>query len=838
MPNVHVRDISIEVGVSDSTSPPMVESVTVATDCFALGDSKSGESSSAKTTSPEPDTFKSSVATDIHMPSRRSQLITVLDVEQSLASRSNKYQEDATRFEALDLLIKQYRLSHWDRNTATLVEFQPRLLLKSLSNAFSRVGPEAHRVALPDFFQDPSQQAQKAVKVRQRDVEQYELTLNLPSYGTFPFVHTSEDVKLELARLDNGESDVQVSLENCVLTPIDENLETRELSSDAKAAINLFSQLVVIKDIDESRVDRCHNDYKYQDTASQLKALRLIIRRFDLRRWDKRNGTIVAMTEQPLRKMVNSLFLRRSFCREHISSAVIWSEGSRALGAETIDWLLNRTGQSREGRGLGSLGDVTKATLNAEVTAALSESGGGRDEASASRRDQTDSQDTDDPPTRLSRKRKAKQADLPSQSALSASKYARNAESVLSASTPPVVVQKAELPASIAQPALGLDLSTPAHLPGAPSPQEQRYTTTGSSSGLSSDVGIYFDGRMYDNVAESTALDTRLQSETSEFDLRRLASTIAGIVTSIQHAVSSLFSDLNLDVSLPSPFLMASSQRLMVLVRRCWGDDWVSACKTLIAARMFSAFDVTKALVAAFLFEDIFKSDTSWLTGIFKDLGLPLPCYKGEFTTVHLTHIMADTTAETSEIFLELASMDRDRMHEAQRKARVFVATGVLESEPPVLHDHANKLVESLLLLLHSHINSLSSLAQLYHPHGSSSNSIPWEENLQKRLTTIAEEAVNVKLHLTHSRSSHHFFWPSPELPFDPARMESAYPMQCEREEQVVGFTIFPGLSVEIGNHFQDVRPAQVVTRVLGVRSDSASSFLSDSASSLRLSMG
>lgn len=174
--------------------------------------------------------------------------------------------------------------------------------------------------------------------------------------------------------------------------------------------------------------------------------------------------------------------------------------------------------------------------------------------------------------------------------------------------------------------------------------------------------------------------------------------------------------------------------------------------------------------------------------------------------------------------------MDPEKLQDTQRRARVFIARSILRSELPVLHHHASRLAENFMLLIHGHLSTLSSLAALYDPQSVPPSTIALEEELRDLLARIVEEASALKLNLTHSNCNHRFFWPTPGTSFDPAEMESVHALQRNQGDQMVGFTVFPGLSVQIGGHVHLVRPAQTFTTMRDVWSDGASGRAGSSA--------
>lgn len=169
--------------------------------------------------------------------------------------------------------------------------------------------------------------------------------------------------------------------------------------------------------------------------------------------------------------------------------------------------------------------------------------------------------------------------------------------------------------------------------------------------------------------------------------------------------------------------------------------------------------------------------------------------------------------------------MNSEQMFKAQSRARAFVASSILQCKQPVIRNNAEKLAESFILLIHSHITNLAQLAQLYASRKMPLDSVLLEEEFRGHLSSIFEEAAYMKLQLSQSNYNHQCFWPTAGTDFDPACMESVYPLHREQENQVVGFTLFPGLSVQIGDHaVTHVRPAETVIRDYHARKDSASS--------------
>lgn len=555
----------------------------------------------------------------VHLPIRRSQLIAILDVTQSLATHTDKYQEPTTRSRALLLLIKQYNLSTWDQNKGTIVELQPEQLIKSLKNCFYE---RSRHITITEFWRFGNQLAEKFLSESAAEIRQYETSKNLPAYGAFPFVDSSEEVECELLKLSHGVIDEEASVETPKSPPIKNKPEMSTLSLfEQGSRHNMYSQLVAIADIDDSKTACEHGDYKYKSSDSQLRALGLLIRRFSLRRWCRGRQAIIPMSGDRLQKMVTNLSYRRGK-RDEYTTIDIWHAGSDALGADTMKWLHDSAAPLKKAQDLTQMRVSGGVVLNNEVEAALSGLNAKQSDVISSV--EYDASEDDSPPSRSSRKRKAADASLSARSSSPASRHELDVDFV-----PPRTPSSFQ-DTQVATPPrlLGLDFtaSISKHLRPSPALPEQ-------SAAVSLDHGRgrldYFDVVIAENPA--TIPHPRYQRTSEDIDLRFLSSKIASISSRVQHAVSSLFNNLHLDVALPSPMFQGFGNQLMVLLTRCWGDDWESACQTMTNSRMLSAFNVLKALIAAFLFENIVKDDALREIDIFKSLELSLPSQKGEF---------------------------------------------------------------------------------------------------------------------------------------------------------------------------------------------------------------
>lgn len=508
--------------------------------------------------------------------------------------------------------------------------------------------------------------------------------------------------------------------------------------------------------------------------------------------------------------MLINLFWRRSSRRRGITANAVWREGSCAFGAEATIRLREGADCLLRKQSIGEAETFAKVTPNAEVEADLSIAV--RSFHNPIHIGEHD--DSEDPPRKNLRKRKAKEASVSSRSSSSASRLDWDADFVPSRTPSPTDVQNRDSPGFVA---LDSVLSA-SQARRTSSSQQQAVTADNSDCRLD-------EGDFYASSAESTATMSRLQpSKVSEdLDLTRLGVNFAGISSSIKHAVSSLFANLHLDIGLSSPLLKASGKHLTTLLSRCWGSDWHAACQNMAQSRTISAFHVVEALLAAFLFERVFN-DTAWQCDIFEGLNLLMPCRRGKLLLNVLAPAMTNFQADHKQDFFDLTCMTPEQMLDAQRQARGFLADGILRSELPVLHDHANRLAESLILLLHGHITTLSNLAALYNPQQIQLDGVWLEGKFRDQLAQILKEAVDLKLHLNHSKYSHQFIWPTPGTSFDPAHMETVYPSHRDQEEQLDEFKRLPGLSVQVGIHSHYVKPAETVTRAQGIRNGSSTS--------------
>lgn len=580
-----------------------------------------------------------------HMPIRRSQLIVVLDVEQSFANRSEKYLAHDTRLRALLLLIQQYGLTCYDQKTGTIIELEPSRLIKSLSNAFA--GSE--RGTMAKLWDGRCSQAQNALKSSKEEVEQYEMANNLPTYDSIPFVHSSEDVELQLSRVERCGSHYEAGMEErsrtggsakhdeAPLSPIIRILDAARLTQPEKTLFSSsFSILVVIEDIDRSKDDQDRADYKYGSPERRMKALRMIIQQFSLQRWDKAEKAFVEMTEDKLQTMLKGFFYRCQAEKKQATpvngtkttpAILLWTQGSTVFEGVDMERLRENSQLLKEGLGADKGLLPIETTPSAEDASESSgEVAGGHRSSFLRERDIT-SETSEKSPSKLVRKRKAKEASLHSRSASPASRHERDLDFVPQDSPSPMAFQRKGETVSMPFLALSPMASPSGHSRRDSSRQRQSVATAESNRDQ------LVDGSSVGDTDPSMVAPTRMKSMSQEIDLRRLCTNIAGISSNIQHAVTSVFSNLRLDIMLPSPLPTASSEHLVALLSRCWGSDWRMTCHKMISSRVCSAINVLKALMTAFVFENIFAEDVSWQTDIFRSFALPMPSHQGRFTT-------------------------------------------------------------------------------------------------------------------------------------------------------------------------------------------------------------
>lgn len=552
------------------------------------------------------------------VPARRSKLIAILDVEKSIATDSRKYVDHSTRLRALRLLIEQYKLTYWNRSTGLITELRPEQLIKSLRNSFD-VGKIT---TMTDFWSFGCASERSRLRDSKPDIRQYEAQKGLAEYGSLTFVHSSEDIEEALLNIAKSVVEDGVLSEEAAPSAVEWTLNGVDLPlPKLGVCLSSIAQLLAIQDIDRSKVDCDQEYYRYIDRSHQLEALSRITTDHSLQRWDKSKWAIVGLSAEKLHEMLIGLFYRRSSERKKIHFAEIWSKGSPAFGVETMSWLHNRASQ------LKIYSDIVEPNISETQppSAKMEEIRSEEDDASAdarhSRGQRILSATSDDPPSRHSRKRKAREIEPDTCSISTASGNEHDSDFLPSRPAPSKRIDEAKPRTSLRH---GYANFPPMHLTKA-RPLDRESAATVRRSHMLSNCGDL--NEVAPKLASCTLPKARTLSQ--DIDLRRLFSDVADIASSIQHAVNTLFGSLHLDVVLPSPIPKSSGEALIALFRKCWGESWSSACGRMAASRMCSAINVLKALIAAFLFENIFRGDVSWQAEIFKDFALPVPDQQG-----------------------------------------------------------------------------------------------------------------------------------------------------------------------------------------------------------------
>lgn len=92
-------------------------------------------------------------------------------------------------------------------------------------------------------------------------------------------------------------------------------------------------------------------------------------------------------------------------------------------------------------------------------------------------------------------------------------------------------------------------------------------------------------------------------------DLKAFKPLLGDISLTIRGIVSNIFVQTGLLESHPSPCFLAAEGALLSMYRLCFGADWHSTFCQLYRVKLCSASDVMRALIASFLFTEIFAED-------------------------------------------------------------------------------------------------------------------------------------------------------------------------------------------------------------------------------------
>ncbi|EME81691.1 uncharacterized protein MYCFIDRAFT_197021 [Pseudocercospora fijiensis CIRAD86] len=229
-------------------------------------------------------------------------------------------------------------------------------------------------------------------------------------------------------------------------------------------------------------------------------------------------------------------------------------------------------------------------------------------------------------------------------------------------------------------------------------------------------------------------------------DLAKWETAFSDLAKQIRATVVSLFAAVGLPASQVSPYVPSSSPCLQSVLISCFGGNFKSNCGSLRDSGSFTALTVTQSLISALVYQFLLREKLDWQRGLCVQLGwskiedapklfamLRDPLQNAIARERHLPRRFA-------EAILKSADDDQTR--------------GVL---PRFMQQFAGRLTDDLT----PYIETLLGIAALLNQNETHKDKT-WRANFEKNVVAIATSAAELKLKLTSSEIQHCFFWPTP----------------------------------------------------------------------------
>lgn len=224
-------------------------------------------------------------------------------------------------------------------------------------------------------------------------------------------------------------------------------------------------------------------------------------------------------------------------------------------------------------------------------------------------------------------------------------------------------------------------------------------------------------------------------------------------------------------------------QLLRNLYVRCWGKDWKAVHLKLTRGRLFMAPQVAKALVSAFLYNNILDQETILLDDLARLRSIASLEGSGEAVRGLL---------EPKRCWLDLKAL-ADAIDTTQAYALLSQDEAVIQAQ---FKEEAGKLATSLWSIIVPHFRAVSDLARVY-GESKGNPEEAWMKLFIPGMTNVIQQTLRHRLRLRGTGCEHAYTWPNPGEDYHsgPMVIDNNLPDQPWMRQEVL-FTVFPGVEV------------------------------------------
>ncbi|CAK3935853.1 Hypothetical predicted protein [Lecanosticta acicola] len=339
-----------------------------------------------------------------------------------------------------------------------------------------------------------------------------------------------------------------------------------------------------------------------------------------------------------------------------------------------------------------------------------------------------------------------------------------------------------------------------------------------SSSVLSAPPPDYINGPQSGEgaVLILSASDSATEEQTPDAEMMSRGGVEAGlsdISGLVKSATDSLFHSINLSPKQdgPVPSVDDLGQQLQALFIRCFGPACIVTWRELRDASRFSASQVVKALVGAYIFQEIFDERVSWCD--WNCRGQALPNQTGMLllwsNRAHIAIANIYKAVNERAFSLLAAMVHPDPSWPSSRDVYALLAerldfpTPNKQSSP--VKQIAEKLSTDLIATLAPYIDHLVQLARVLDEQAVGVDE--WQPAFHTDVNAAITKALRLRVNLWKAKQHHVFSWPPSGAALE---LSSMMPLlqTSDGSRQQIAFTSFPGIEVAFA---EDARPCQVV---------------------------
>lgn len=338
--------------------------------------------------------------------------------------------------------------------------------------------------------------------------------------------------------------------------------------------------------------------------------------------------------------------------------------------------------------------------------------------------------------------------------------------------------------------------------PGSPrsDTKHTEYMEGSASASASSEVPHHktlLSARSDTSKTRNASLFTPITSNTRMGpELQDLKPALEEIAFAVKTTVDSIFDQVGLKQGQDSPCSDNIDEALLSLFELCFGASWGSVWDRLYDSHRCLASDFVQALVAGFLFREIWTGGFNWMIDLCESAHAdPITATDDDFVGS-----VVPGSRELKNLRRGLSSTKKQRRLEAERQVQIRFTEVVSAHDPEVnvtqLKAPSTRLAKQLESTLQPHLQSLFEAARPVNPRRATR---PSRRSMQKGLAKLIKKSLQLKIKLSRPGIQHQFVWPSHGRLFDTTLMKHQYDqtprLQCE-----VAFTLFPGLQVDLPN--------------------------------------